>query len=264
MSHDLITQSIDERGVVRVTLCHAARHNALSQAMIAALDRVFADYEADPACRLVCLYGAGKSFCAGGDLGWMKTQMEASRKERIAAATELAALLRRIDRFPKPVIGCVTGNAFGGGVGLMAVCDEVLVIAGARFGLTEARLGLIPATISPYVVGRIGRGHARHLVLSAQIFDSEDAVRIGLAHRVVPPDDFAAVVESRVSQYLATSPQAVAAAKRLIRNLPETVDDATIAYTVEALADCWDLADAAEGVTAFFEKRPPRWTSDAE
>lgn len=260
----MITTSIDARGVARVTLNHPERHNALSQAMIAALEQVFATYEADPDCRLVCLYGNGRSFCAGGDLGWMKMQIATSRANRIAAAGELAALLNRINQFPKPVIGCVTGNAFGGGIGLMAVCDEVLVMSGLKFGLTETRLGLIPATISPYVIDRIGRGHARQLILSAQIFDSDEAFRIGLAHRVVSADGFDNLVDDRLADYLAVSPQAVVAGKRLVNNLPEPIDEKSIAYTVEALADCWDLPDATEGVTAFFEKRSPHWTPQSK
>jgi methylglutaconyl-CoA hydratase len=261
MSDEPLRETRDPRGFVILTLNDPARHNALSPALIAALSAAFARLADDPACRMVCLWGAGQSFCAGGDLAWMRAQIDASREVRMAEAGKLASLLAGMNRFPKPLVGCVTGNAFGGGIGLMAVCDDVLVQAGALFGLTEARLGLIPATISPYVIARIGEGAARRLFLSARVFDCDEALQIGLAATVAPAEEFAALVESRVVAYLAASPQAMRAAKSLIRGLVAPVDDATIASTIEALADCWEQDDAGEGVAAFFAKRKPVWRS---
>lgn len=259
MNDHPLRETRDPRGVVTLTLNDPARHNALSPALIAALSAAFDRLADDGSCRVVCLWGAGQSFCAGGDLAWMQAQIDASREERITEAGKLASLLARMNHFPKPLVGCVAGNAFGGGIGLMAVCDEVLVQAGARFGLTEARLGLIPATISPYVVARIGGGAARRLFLSARLFDCDEALRIGLVAAVASAEDFAGLVESRIAAYLAASPQAMRAAKSLISGLMPPVDDATIAGTIEALADCWEQADAREGVAAFFDRRQPAW-----
>ena len=249
----------DDRGVVTVTMHDPDRHNAMSPAMIAALGDAFARLADETACRVVCLAGAGPSFSAGGDLAWMQAQIYATRTQRMAEAGKLAALLRQMDQFPKPLIGYVTGNAFGGGIGLMAVCDETIVADTARFGLTEARLGLIPATISPYVIARIGAAAARRLFLSARMFDSAEAVQIGLASLAAPADDLPVLLASRLDSYLAASPAAAAAAKALVRQLTRPIDDAVIAKTIDALADCWEQPDAREGVAAFFAKRRPAW-----
>jgi len=259
MTINPVLEICDERGVATVTMNDPDRHNAMSPAMIAALADVFARLADDAACRVICLYGAGASFSAGGDLAWMQAQIDATRQHRITEAGKLAALLRQLDHCPKPVIGCVTGNAFGGGIGLMAVCDEVLVTEGTRFGLTEARLGLIPATISPYVIARIGAGAARRLFLSAQIFDCHEAKEIGLASTIVPADDLPALLEARLACYLAASPHAASAAKSLIHELTPPIDQAVIDHTIGRLADCWEQPDAREGVAAFFAKRKPNW-----
>ena len=259
-----IRQTRDASGVVHLYLNQPDRHNALSPDMIAALHAAFLQLGDDADCRLVCLRatkGDETSFCAGGDLAWMRQQIDAPRASRMAEAAKLANLLHVMDVFPKPLLGCVDGNAFGGGLGIMAVCDEVLAADGLRFGLTETRLGLIPATISPYVVARIGASASRALFMSARRFDSAAAYRLGLVTTLVPAADFASAIDPLIAPYLETSPSAMQAAKALIRNLQPAIDDAVIAMTIHALADCWDHPDAREGVDAFFAKRPASWSA---
>ena len=205
------------------------------------------------------LTGAGPSFCAGGDLDWMRAQFAATREGRMAEARRLAGMLGALDTLPKPLVGRVNGAAFGGGVGLMSVCDAVVAVEGARFALTETRLGIIPATIAPYVIARLGEGRARAVFFSGRAFDAAEARDLGLVTRVVPADGLDAAVEAEVAPYFATAPGAVARAKRLARSLGAPIDDGVVEATVTALADAWETAEAREGIAAFLEKRPPPW-----
>jgi len=207
----------------------------------------------------VVLTGAGPSFCAGGDLDWMRAQFAATRDGRMAEARRLAAMLGALDALPKPLVGRVNGAAFGGGVGLMSVCDAVVAVEGARFALTETRLGIIPATIAPYVIARLGAGRARAVFFSGRAFDAAEARDLGLVTRVVPADRLDAAVEAEVAPYFATAPGAVARAKRLARSLGAPIDDGIVEATVAALADAWESAEAQAGITAFLGKRPPPW-----
>jgi methylglutaconyl-CoA hydratase len=256
-----ITLDADERGVATLRLNRPERHNALDAAMIAELTEVAALMAASPGLRAVVLTGAGESFCAGGDLNWMRAQFEAPRATRIAEARALAEALLALNTLPKPLIGRVQGQAYGGGIGMMAVCDTVVSVDSARFGLTEVRLGLIPATISPYVIARLGEGMARRVFMSGRRFDAAEAQSLGLVSRVVGEGALDAAVEAEVTPYLAAAPGAVARAKALARSLGPVIDDAVIQRTAEALADAWDDPEAQEGVTAFFERRKPTWMS---
>lgn len=252
---------IDKRGVAVLVLNQPNTHNALSPVMIAELTQAAADLAENDAVRVVILTGSGVSFCAGGDLRWMKTQMTASREQRMTEARKLAQMLRALNELPKPLIGRVQGNALGGGVGLMSVCDVVIAAEGAKVGLTETRLGLIPATISPYVLARMGEGRARRVFMSARVFEAAEAKELGLVARSVIPEHLDLAVEAEVKPYLSAAPSAVAAAKALARALGPVIDDAVIEKTITALADTWETPNALEGVTAFFEKRKPEWTS---
>jgi methylglutaconyl-CoA hydratase len=256
---ETLALSTDARGVATLTLNRPDKRNALSAAMIAELTGAAATLGADPAVRVVVLTGAGDSFCAGGDLGWMRAQMDADRPARIAEATKLAGMLRALNELPKPLIGRVNGQAYGGGVGMMAVCDVCVGVAGARFGLTETRLGLIPATISPYVIARMGEGPARRVFMSARLFDAAEAQGLGLLARAVASEALDAAVEAELAPYLAAAPGAVARAKALARALGPRIDDAVIAMTAEALADAWEAPEAGEGIAAFFDKRLAPW-----
>ena len=256
---DTIDISVDERGVATLTLAREDKHNALSAQMIAELTEAAKRLGADPAVRVVVLTGAGRSFCAGGDLGWMKEQMAANAATRAAEARKLAEMLGALDRMPKPLIGRVQGQAFGGGIGMMSVCDVAVGVEGAKFGLTETRLGLIPATIGPYVVARMGAGRARRVFMSARLFEASEAVDLGLLAKAVPAADLDAAIEAEVAPYLNCAPGAVAKAKALVAALEPRVTDAVVDMTIAALVDAWESDEGPEGVSAFFEKRKPRW-----
>jgi methylglutaconyl-CoA hydratase len=215
---------------------------------------------ADKGVRVVVLAGDGKSFCAGGDLVWMQAQIAADGATRGREAAKIAHALQALNTMPKPLIGRIHGNAFGGGVGLASVCDVAVASEGVRFGLTETRLGLIPATIGPYVIARLGEAMARRVFMSARVFDAAEAVTLGLIAKSVPPDDLDAAVEAEVAPYLDCAPGAVAAAKELARSLGPVIDDAVIARTIAALVARWETPESAEGIAAFFDKRKPDWT----
>lgn len=249
----------DSRGVATLTLDRPDKHNAMNAAMIAELTLAAAELGGDPAIRAVILTGSGRSFCAGGDLAWMRAQQEATRASRIAEATKLAIMLKALNELPKPLIGRVQGQAFGGGMGMMSVCDVTIAVRGPKFGFTEARLGLIPATISPYVVARMGLARAREVFASARLFEADEAVRLRLATHAVDPDGLDAAVEAQVAPYLAAAPGAVAASKSLLFRLVRPIDDATIAMTATALADQWETEEAAQGIAAFFAREPAPW-----
>ena len=250
----------DGRGVATLWLARAEKHNALSAAMIGEITAAARALGTDPEVRVVVLAAEGASFCAGGDLGWMRAQMAADAATRGAEARRLAEMLRALNELPKPLIGRVQGNAFGGGVGMVSVCDVAVGTDGLKMGLTETRLGLIPATIGPYVVARMGEAMARRVFFSARLFGAEEAVRFGLLARAVPDAELDAAVEAEVAPYLACAPGAVAEAKALVRRLGPRIDDAVIDMTIDALVRVWEGDEAPEGIAAFFEKRSASWT----
>lgn len=257
-----MTESIrierEPRGVATLWLTRQAKHNAMDAAMITALHHA-ADYlGADPGVRLVVLRAEGRSFCAGGDLDWMREQMAADRATRMAQARKLADMLGAFNSLPKPLIGLAEGNAFGGGVGLLAVCDVALGLAGTKYGLTETRLGLIPATIGPYVIARLGP-KARSVFYSSALFDAERAQALGLLSRVIAPGDVDAALEAEVTPYLNAAPGAVAAAKALAATLGLGVTAVQVEASIKALADQWETDEARDGIAAFFDKRPAPW-----
>jgi len=231
----------------------------MSAQMLADLTEAARALGADDAVRVVVLTGAGKSFCAGGDLEWMRAQRDMDAATRSAEAGKLAAMLGALNTLPKPLIGRVQGNAFGGGVGMASVCDMAVGVDSLKMGFTETRLGIIPATIGPYVLARMGEGRARRVFMSARLFDAHEAVDLGLLARVVPAGDLDAAVEAEVVPYLSCAPGAVAAAKRLARALGPRIDKEVVAHTIQALAERWETEEAAEGIGAFFEKRKASW-----
>lgn len=251
---------IDARGIATLSLARAEKHNAMSAEMIAGLTQAARDLGADDQVRVVVLAADGPTFCAGGDLGWMRDQMAADRDARRAGAFALAHMLQALNTLPKPLIGRVQGNAFGGGVGLMSVCDVVVGVKTATFGLTETGLGLIPATIGPYVVARTGEAHARRVFMNSRRFNADEAITFGLLAKAVNADELDGAVLAEVAPYLDCAPGAVAAAKALARSLGPLIDEAAIAASVTALVTAWDGDEAREGIAAFFEKRSPSWT----
>ncbi|MDX3928311.1 MAG: crotonase/enoyl-CoA hydratase family protein [Shinella sp.] len=259
MNFETISVSVDRRGVAALTLRRHAQHNALSGLMIRELAAVAGLLGQDEAVRVAVLTGEGESFCAGGDLNWMKEQMAASREERIAEARKLASMLKALRDLPKPLVARVNGQAYGGGVGLISICDAVIAVDSARFGLTETRLGLIPATISPYVVARIGTANALRFCTSARIFDALEAREARLVDKVVPAEDLDEAIEQEVKPYFSAAPGAIASAKALMRAIAAPIDERVIEMTLTRLADTWETEEASEGVAAFLEKRRPRW-----
>jgi methylglutaconyl-CoA hydratase len=256
---ETIKIDVDARGVATLTLNRAEKHNALSAVMLAELTQAAADLGADDAIRVVVLTGTGKSFCAGGDLEWMREQMQSDAETRGREAAKLAFMLQALNTMPKPMIGALQGNAFGGGVGMASVCDVAIGVDTLKMGLTETRLGIIPATIGPYVVSRMGEGRARRVFMSGRLFGAVEAVELGLLARAVPVDEMAAAVEAEVVPYLSCAPGAVAAAKALARRLGPRIDEGTIAITIDALKSRWETEEAAEGIGAFFDKRKAAW-----
>lgn len=241
----------DQRGIMTLIFNRPEKHHALNEPMmreiIAACDAV----EKDPAIRALLLKAEGKSFCAGGDLGWMRDQAALDRAGKMQGAALLAGMLRRLDELAVPVLARVQGHAFGGGIGMMAVADIVIAAAPAAFALTETRLGLIPATIGPYVVRRIGEGHARRIFLNARRFGADDALRMGLVSQVVQPEGLDDAVEEEITALLACAPGAVAHAKRLVRMLARGEATDPLEASMEALADRWESDEASERIARF-------------
>ena len=259
MTEDVIRIEVDARGVATLWLTRAEKHNALDSELIGALQGAAERLGSDPAVRVVVLAAEGRSFCAGGDLRWMQAQMAADAETRGQEARKLAEMLEALNSLPKPLIGRVHGNAFGGGVGLACICDVSIGVQGARFGLTETKLGLIPATIGPHVVARLGEAMARRVFMSSRLFDAEEAVTLGVIAKAVAADALDAAVEAEVAPYLSCAPGAVAEAKALARACGGGVSAAMIDDTIGRLVARWETEEAREGVAAFFDKRAAAW-----
>ncbi len=261
MSFETIRIDRDDRGVATLTLAQPEKHNAMSARMIDELTEATEVLGNDDNVRVVILTGEGKSFCAGGDLVWMQSQFNADRSTRISEALKLARMLRALNEIPKPLIGRIQGQAFGGGIGMMCVCDVSIGADHAKFALTETKLGLVPATISPYVIGRMGEAKARRVFMSARRFAGQEAVELGLLAKSVPESELDAAIEFEVEPYLSVAPGAVSIAKSLTNRLGSIINDEAMQMSAELLADCWEKPEAHEGITAFLEKKKPSWIS---
>lgn len=261
--YETLKLETDARGVATLTLNRVEKHNAMSAQMIDELTGAAARLADDDAVRVVVLTGAGKTFCAGGDLAWMQVQMAADSETRFVEARKLAEMLNALNALPKPVIGALQGNAFGGGVGIASICDVAIGVDSLKMGFTETRLGIIPATIGPYVLARMGEANARRVFMSARIFGAEEAVRLGLLARAVPAEDLAEATEAEVVPYLSCAPGAVAAAKRLARDLGPRIDAEVIDSTIRGLVARWETDEAQEGIGAFFDRRKPSWQAES-
>lgn len=250
----------DARGVATVTLNRPEIHNAFDDRLIAELTQTLRRLEADHAIRVVVLTGAGKSFSAGADLNWMKRMAGYSQAENRRDAEAMAALMRTLDGLGKPTIAQVNGAAIAGGCGLVACCDIALASERASFAISETRLGLIPAVISPYVVAAIGERNARRYVLTAEGFDARAAEQLGLVHGVFKPDQLQAGVDQLGDVLVANGPAAMRAAKDLVRLVARRpLDEALVAETARRIADIRVSAEGREGIASFLEKRKPRW-----
>lgn len=246
-------------GVRRITLARPSLHNAFDDQLIRQTVAAFDEAAADPATRVVVLAGDGPSFCAGADLGWMKQMVAYSREQNREDSLRLAALFSTIDAFPKPVVARVHGAAIGGGVGLVSCADVAIAASGAVFALAEVRLGLAPAVISPFVIGRIGVTAARRYFLTGERFSADVALRVGLVSEVVEAEALDAAVDKVVRALLAGGPEAQARCKELARTVPELAPDERLPYTAGVIADLRVGEQGQEGMRAFLEKRPAAW-----
>lgn len=256
---DTISLTKDDRGIAYVTLQRPDKHNAMNAQMIAELSDAARQIGGDATVRAVVLSGEGRTFCAGGDLGWMQDQAQKDRAGKMKEAGALAQMLGLWNTLPKPVIGRVHGAAYGGGIGLVAVCDVVVAAENTRFALTETKLGLIPATIGPFVVRRMGEAFARQVFFTGKPFDAAFLMRAGLVARSCSAEELDAAVEEEIQIILECAPGAVAAAKALCRTLAGTDPSDAAEFTANALADCWETEETQEGIAAFFAKQTPSW-----
>jgi methylglutaconyl-CoA hydratase len=246
--------------VATVTLNRPEVHNAFDEALIAGLTAAFVSLDDHPDVRVVVLAAVGKSFCAGADLHWMKRMAAFGPEENLADAEALAAMLRTLYALSKPTIARVTGAAYGGGVGLVAACDIAIAVPDATFALSEAKLGLIPATIGPYVIEAIGARRARRYFLTAERFGAEEARAIGLLHEIVPRETLDARIDALVDLLQAAGPAAQLECKALIRGVAHRpIDDDVIAGTAAHIAAVRASPEGREGVAAFLGKRAPSW-----
>ncbi len=246
--------------VTTVTLNRPDLRNALDDALIADLKAWAIQVPSDGTVRVVVLQGAGPAFCAGADLGWMRRMAAYSHEENVADAKAAAEMFLALDSLPVPLIGRVHGAAMGGGVGLVAVCDLVVAADDTTFGLTETRLGLVPAMISPYLVRSMGVSAARAWCLNGARFDAIQATALGLVHQVVPASQLDDAIDRAVATFSGTSPSAVAATKRLLSAVESRRPDEVMDLTAETIALARESEDGQEGLRAFFEKRAPSWT----
>ncbi len=245
--------------VLTVTLNRPEQHNAMNPAIMAELTRVFNELPGREDVRVVVLTGNGRSFCAGADLAFMRAAADYDFDQNIADGQAIFNLMLAIDHCPQPVVGRINGSAIGGGVGLVSCCDIVVAVERATFAFSEARLGIVPAVISPFVLARIGPSHARELFLTGERFDAQRAREIGLVHHVVAEAALDDAVAGRVEQLLQAAPEAQAVAKELIHTVAFRPKESLRDYTAEIIARRRASDEGREGMSAFLEKRRPRW-----
>ncbi len=256
---------IDNRGVATVTLNRADKHNAFDDTIIADLTAVFTRLERNDKARLMVLAANGKNFSAGGDLNWMKRMVDYSHEENRADAKNLAIMLNTLNNLSVPTIARVQGAAFGGAVGLVSCCDMAVANQEASFCLSEVKVGIAPATISPYVVAAMGSRASRRYFLTAERFSSAQALALGLISEVAHTEQLDFVIEKLIGTILANSPNAVKTSKQLIRKVEhQEIDDDLMDYTSEVIASLRVSKEGQEGLSAFFEKRAPSWQKHSE
>lgn len=259
MAESFLRVDIDG-GVARLTLARPNKHNAFDDALIAELTAALEAVGADDAVRVVVLAGEGRSFSAGADLAWMKRMATYGEAENLADARALANLMHVLNNLPKPTVARVQGAAYGGGVGLVACCDIAVAASSAKFCLSEAKLGLIPSVISPYVVQAMGPRAARRYFLTSEVFDAQEAHRLGLVHKIDWRDRIDHDIDEIVAALLANGPAAMAESKDLIRRVTSgPIDDSMVEDTAQRIARLRASAEGSEGVAAFLERRPPAW-----
>ena len=254
-----IVEVVQESALARVWLNRPEQHNALSADLAHELTHAFDQLARDNAVRVIVLGGRGPSFCAGVDIGAMKAQAAASFEANVADAARLGALFAAIADCPKPVVGRLHGAVLGGGVGLACACDIAVSADDAKFGLTEVRLGILPALISPYVIRRLGDRHARELMLTGERFGAADALRVGVVHHAVPMSELDARVDERVAALLEGGPQAQRRIKELLVRWADSTWQEYRDSLPQTLAEVRAGDEGRDGLASFFEKRKPAW-----
>lgn len=254
-----ISYSLDNR-IAKVNLARPEVHNAFNEIMIAELSEVFSRISQDSSARVVVLTGNGESFCAGADLNWMKKMINYSYQQNLEDSLKLAELFYLMYSLPKPIIARVNGAAIGGGTGLVAVCDIAIAAEKARFSLSEVKLGLVPACISPYVIRKVGEGRCREFFLTGERLTANRALELGLVNQVVPLEGLDQAVEEKANQLISSGPKAIAMCKELLKNVPGMSFDEAKTYTAEMIASMRIGDEGQEGMNAFLEKRKPKWT----
>jgi methylglutaconyl-CoA hydratase len=255
----------DTRGIATVTLARPEKHNAFNQAMISELTEAFVRLNNDDKVRVVVLTGEGKSFSAGADINWMRSMAEFNEEENLEDSLRLAELMWTLDGMSRPTIARVNGPVFGGGVGLVVCCDIAVAVDQAKFALTEVRLGLVPAVISPFVIQAIGQRQARRYFLTGEAMDASEARHTGLVHEVVKTDALDEAVEKHVSRLLKGGPNALRASKELIdqiRGQGVSAREAAKLKTSRLIAQLRVSEEGQEGLAAFLEKRKPEWIKE--
>jgi len=249
--------------IATVTLSRPEVHNAFNDEMIKELTEAFLELGKNKNVRVIILAGEGKSFCAGGDLNWMKKAIDYTDEENVEDSRKLAKMFRTINECPKPVIARIHGTAIGGGVGLVSVCDISCAVSTAKFSLSEVRIGLIPAVISPFVMGKIILGEARRYFLSSERFDASEARRIGLISEVALSEE---EMDEKISEWteaiLSGGPEAISACKKMIRDISFLNLDKALELSSKELAERRASKEGQEGIKAFFEKRKPNWLNE--
>jgi methylglutaconyl-CoA hydratase len=256
---ETITYSFKDK-IATVTLNRPEVHNAFNEVMIAELIDVFKKVSDDDEVRVVVLTGNGKSFSAGADLNWMKKMINFSYEQNLDDSLKLAELFYLMYSLPKPVIARVNGAAIGGGTGLVAVCDIAIASEKAKFSLSEVKLGLVPACISPYVIRKVGEGRCREFFLTGERLTAKRALELGLVNQVVPPEELDQAVQEKAAQLVSSGPKALAMCKELLKNVPGMDFEKAKTYTADMIASMRIGDEGQEGMNAFLEKRKPKWT----
>lgn len=260
MAKENVSVSKSPNGIATVTLNRPEKHNAFDEVIIRQLNDAFREVDSNNSIKVMILEAKGKNFSAGADLAWMKRMADYSYEDNLKDAKALADMLHTLNFMSKPTIARVQGAAFGGAVGLVSCCDISIGTTDARFSLSEVKIGLMPATISPYVIAAIGERAARRYFLTAEVFLADEAQNLGLLSEVVDVENLDHSISALVEKLLANSPAAITAAKALVFNIAnKPVSNTLIDYTSECIASIRVTAEAQEGLAAFLEKRQPSW-----
>jgi len=249
-----------ENKIAKINLARPEVHNAFNEVMITELTEVFSRISQDDTVRVVVITGNGDSYCAGADLNWMKKMINFSYQQNLDDSLKLAELFYLMYSLPKPIIARVNGAAIGGGTGLVAVCDIAIAAEKAKFSLSEVKLGLVPACISPYVIRKVGEGRCREFFLTGERLTANRALDLGLVNQVVPLESLDQAVGEKVNQLISSGPKAIAMCKELLKKVPGMSFDEAKTYTADMIASMRIGDEGQEGMNAFLEKRKPKWS----